>query len=218
MTVMSTSSFQCETSPELWNVRHREINVALWRRSLGGRLAEVSSRLDNLVGLDVHLWGTPEDVITRLSAWAQFLAEPELLDDVTQLAHLFAGISGEPKIGLKLGLHTKRQCPLLHEDCVGLRMICTYAGPGTLWADDESINRDQLGFRGDPTIEEANNRILRPGASLNQASAGDVLILKGCAWPGNWGRGAIHVSPDVQPSDPPRLLLVVDAVAPAFAR
>ena len=218
MTVMSSSSFQCESSADLWDVRQRAFNVAHWRRQLSGELAGVSSRLDKLNGLDVHLWGAPEDVIARLGVWTQLSAEPELLGDVKQLAHLYADVSGEPKIGLKLALHTKRQCPKLHEDCLGLRMICTYAGPGTLWAKDHAVNRDQLGFRGDATIDEANSRILKPGASLNQASVGDVLILKGCAWPGNSGRGAIHVSPDVKPSDPPRLLLVIDAVAPAFAR
>jgi hypothetical protein len=89
-------------------------------------------------------------------------------------------------------------CPGWHCDRTGIRLLCTYRGPGTEWLWDTGIDRTTL-----------------PGSVADRspdgsASAGDIVLLKGSLWQGNTGRGAIHRSPATGQGT--RWLLALDAI------
>jgi hypothetical protein len=119
-----------------------------------------------------------------------------LAADLSALTSLFADLLGCERIGFRLEVCSAAMCPKFHADRVALRMLCTYRGPGTQWID--------------PEHEDPQAAI--EGRAIAQAAAFDVVLLKGHAWPGNDGHGAVHRSPDVAPECAPRVLAAFDAV------
>ncbi|KAL0051293.1 hypothetical protein WJX82_005092 [Trebouxia sp. C0006] len=88
-----------------------------------------------------------------------------------------------------------------------LRCLCTYVGEGTYFVPNKAVNRHNwmraLGIR------DTNGFGVKSATSVQQATEWDVVLLKGEAFPGNQGAGAVHKSPDAS-AECPRLLLTVD--------
>jgi hypothetical protein len=103
-----------------------------------------------------------------------------------------------PAVGLRFARVDGPMCPFWHTDRVGLRLLFTYCGRGTQWLDDQAIDRARL-----PGIREAS-------LPLVEAQAGEIVLLKGSAWPGNETLGAVHRSPAVDPDSPARAVLTLD--------
>ncbi len=122
-----------------------------------------------------------------------------LAADLAFLAELYTDLLGCPALGVRIERLERAMCPRWHRDQTGIRLLCTYRGPGTEWLDDRRLHRLDLG-------EEATQ--LRPATGC--AEAFDIVLLKGSAWPGNAARGAIHRSP--VPDTGTRYLLAIDAL------
>jgi hypothetical protein len=120
---------------------------------------------------------------------------PALLDDVARLCELYADLVGCPWLGLRFVVLDSTMCPRFHVDRVGVRLLCTYRGPGTEWAAREALL---------PAVDTP--------ASTGRALPHDILLLKGSAWPDNGLRGAVHRSPVAGCGVRPRVLLSIDAV------
>lgn len=88
-------------------------------------------------------------------------------------------------------------CRKFHADYVAIRLLVTYAGPGTEWIEDADADRSFLG-RQDLDVQGCNAGVVREPSAIHRAVAGDVLVLKGAAFPRNEGRGAIHRSPPLE--------------------
>lgn len=116
--------------------------------------------------------------------------------DLGFLATLYADLVGCPRVGLRLEVTAAAMCPRFHADRVGVRLLCTYRGPGTEWID--------------PAFADPAAALAQGG--VRHAERGDIVMLKGDAWPGNAGRGALHRSPDVPVADAPRVLAAIDAI------
>mmetsp|Transcript_31118 Transcript_31118/g.88244 ORF Transcript_31118/g.88244 Transcript_31118/m.88244 type:complete len:112 (+) Transcript_31118:778-1113(+) len=110
---------------------------------------------------------------------------------------------------IKLEYVTTALCPRLHTDKVPARLLVTYAGAGTLYASNASVDRARLLV---PPEARGNDGAIRPEGSLLQAAPGDILLLKGDRWRGNEGCGAIHRSPHQVSKDSPRLILTIDCM------
>lgn len=67
-----------------------------------------------------------------------------------------------------------------------VRGLVTYCGPGTLFLDDQEMDRPGSGFMRFLGVDKQGHAVRRHGAVL-QADAGDVLLLKGRHYPGNAG-------------------------------
>ncbi|MEA1053236.1 DUF1826 domain-containing protein [Lamprobacter modestohalophilus] len=122
-----------------------------------------------------------------------------LANDLAFLAELYADLLGCPALGVRMERLDQAMCPRWHRDRTGVRLLCTYRGPGTEWIEDRRL--DGLNLR-----EEATQSCPASGC----AEAFDIVLLKGSAWPGNAKRGAIHRSP--APDTKGRYLLAMDAL------
>lgn len=126
-----------------------------------------------------------------------------LAADVASLMTFYRDLLGCPTIALRLNAIDKTMCPRFHVDRTGIRLICTYRGPGTLWFDDAAIDRSQL------------QDITEEHPAVAQVPTFAIALLKGAAWPGNEEHGAIHRSPPVPPGVT-RVLLTLDALWPSL--
>ena len=111
---------------------------------------------------------------------------------------VFRSALGYSDVKVKLEIVRGTRCPRFHVDYVPLRAICTFAGPGTVYAPAEACRID-----GDSVIQVAES-------AAEVACTGHWVFLKGNQWPGVKGLGAVHRSPHVSPDDL-RLVVTVDA-------
>jgi hypothetical protein len=130
--------------------------------------------------------------------------ERQLYRELEPVLTAFATIARRDAIRIELCKTHGRSCPLFHVDRVTLRLLCTLRGPGTEWLDDRGVRRKALGH-GD------NRKIVRKGALIYEVEPYQVCILKGEAYLGSSGLGAVHRSPAVPPSIDGRWYLRVDA-------
>lgn len=114
------------------------------------------------------------------------------------LVEVFGELLGCPRIGLRLELLDRPMCPRWHRDHNGIRLLCTWLGPGTEWLDDA----------GSPVTDPA--QIPGETSPSGRAAPFDLVLLKGGLWQGNAERGAIHRSPD--PAGTARCLVALDAL------
>eukprot|EP00884_Botryococcus_braunii_P001731 jgi/Botrbrau1/11559/Bobra.60_1s0012.1 len=133
--------------------------------------------------------------------------------DILGLATEFCSRMGISQVKLTMNLLNVqssptrgRICPRWHADYVTVRGLCTYMGMGTEFVRNKDADR-RLGAR--VTGADTGGYGLKDGAVPLSAGPGDVLYLKGHAYPGNEGCGAVHRSPE---AEVPRLLLVMDEV------
>lgn len=113
-----------------------------------------------------------------------------LATDVQHLARLYAALTGEDRVEVRLERVTGDGCWKFHADYVALRLITTYCGRATQWLPQGAS-------------VEAEPRTLAPG---------DVGLFKGRERAGE--RAIIHRSPPIAGTGEDRLLLVIDAPWP----
>lgn len=127
-----------------------------------------------------------------------------LLADIGHLIDLYGELLDCPRIGLRLEVLASAMCPRFHADRVGIRLLCTWIGPGTEWVEEWAVDREHLGC--------ADCGPVRDPAGIRRASSFDIVLLKGEHWQGNAGHGAIHRSPALDGCAGRRVVLVLDAV------
>jgi hypothetical protein len=133
---------------------------------------------------------------------------PLLAADVAFWVEVLMELTGASGAGVRLARVESALCPRFHVDRVVLRVVLAYVGSGTEYLLDEDVDRRWLGHaaRGAP---DAESGLIRPHGAVQRADEGAVVLLKGEAWAGNEGRGAVHRSPPASP-DAPRLVLTID--------
>lgn len=187
-----------------------DVNLAVWQRQLPEHLAAFASTLlaqDEPLAesLSIEL-ADPEDepaLHGLLSGYSDLPGQAAFLADVAWLVRAYACLLDARRIGLRLRALDGAMCPRFHVDHVPLRLITSYAGPGSQWLGEGDLARQLLGG------EEA---LPREGAVVEQIGCGHVALVKGERWMGNEGRGLIHRSPAL-PAGERRLLLTLDWLA-----
>jgi hypothetical protein len=156
-----------------------------------------------------HLDATAPEVGPLLVAIPKGEARTFLEADIRRLAGTFGTLLGRRHVHAQL--YTKRSdgCRKFHADNVTLRLLCTYAGPGTDWIPNEDLVRKHMG-RTDIDPATHNRLVLREGGSLRRSAPGEVLVFRGGAYPGQAGRGAAHRSPPLGSTGVARLVLKID--------
>ena len=130
------------------------------------------------------------------------------VEDVRLLVGVYADLFAADHVGLRLKVMGAPMCPRFHVDHVGVRMVCTYHGPGTEWLEPGDVDRSRIGHAAGGLPDTESGLILHR-APIQRLDPFDVGLFKGEAWPGNAGRGAVHRSP---PGDARRVLVTIEAL------
>ena len=169
-------------------IHSSDIGLVIWRRF---------TRLNLLVSASTVLMGQPftltvtdtPDVAARRLCRDLTLFHWALYGDFRRLARRFSALTASSVVRMRLEHVIDDSCRKFHVDAVGLRLLCTYAGPGTEWID--------------------------PGGKIRRMTTMEVAIFKGSAFPGA-GPRILHRSPPLSSGTfvgPSRLVLCIDAVS-----
>ncbi len=125
--------------------------------------------------------GTLEEVLVDLAALPS-----ELLSDISQLGSRFMQLMQVDNVHVRLEGVTSNACKKLHADYTDLRLITTYAGPGTDYAPHGDAD-----------------------CCLERLPTGAIGLFKGKLFgPGH--TPCLHRSPPIEGTDAARLVLVID--------
>jgi hypothetical protein len=133
-----------------------------------------------------------------------------LLADISMLVSLYAELLDCHQVGIRLEVLTQAMCPKFHIDRTGIRLLCTYLGPGTEWLDTAFCHSKALTATYADTDTFHQDLILHP-QGIRQAPEQALLLLKGNMWQGNQQAGIVHRSPLVTGAAS-RVLLALDAI------
>jgi len=189
----------------LGDIARPGVELAAWQRRPDPAWADwlAAMRTDDLPACRLEL--APDDATRLLNAHFDACGTPSgeprdaFVADIAGLVARFAELAATRTVRLRLDPITGDACRRWHRDCVPLRMICTYRGPGTLWVP--------------PALGAAV--LAKPDDDAPQAlafEAGDVALFKGRGWPGQeHDVGVVHRSPRIAGTGITRLVLVLDA-------
>jgi hypothetical protein len=183
-------------------------HAAVWRRMPDPAIAAAARALTQDAALDLHAAGDGAGVATGFAvALARRVPHADLaplLGDIAGLVDRFRRLLRLDVALAQIETVARDGCRYFHADRVHGRLLCTYAGPGTVIAPEEIVDRRALG-------SGSNERILRGDpARLIRLDAGDVGLLMGDLAPGESGRGVVHRSPAIAGTGIVRLVLRVD--------
>ncbi|QRO00182.1 DUF1826 domain-containing protein [Archangium violaceum] len=192
---------------DLVAIFEKHVNLCVWERPVDEALAhwlrEVCATHDFLEVRQAHV-GDPA-LGGLLTPLPESPGRSRFQQELAGLVELYADLFGAERVGLRLGTFDAPMCPRFHVDRVGVRLLCTYAGPGTEYLEERDARRARLGA----PVEGSGGTddIAWPGAVTRHLAPFAVGLLKGETWPDNEGYGTIHRSP---PGSERRLLLSVD--------
>ncbi len=204
--IQTTSSFPnaaiSEDESILADISEPSKNIAIYQRNidqLGRELHQLTEQK-----IEFRASGSVADILSQLRDYSQeyLPPSPSLIEDVTHLLGLFQQTTQASSFRVFLATVSTNMCRKFHTDVNELRMLCTYLGPGTLWAPDEAVEPVDSLARG------KSREITVDLSRAQQASTGDVVILKGALYPES--NPILHRSPTIEENGDKRLLLRID--------
>ncbi|MCA3254539.1 MAG: DUF1826 domain-containing protein [Alphaproteobacteria bacterium] len=163
-------------------LRRPDCPLAIERRDLGA-LAAIAKRLAARAPFERSAEGPPDAAVAGLGR-----LPPALRADIAALAARFAAFMAAPAVRIRLEGVVTDACRKIHADFTDVRLITTYAGPGTDYVPAGCAPDEAALLRLDP---------------------GDIGLFKGRLY----GRGhapCLHRSPPLGDSGETRLVLVID--------
>lgn len=198
---------QGQTPQVLSQVLEDGVNLAIWTRQLPVHISDFARLLLSLgepLAESITLEMAADDTQPNLRGLASGFSDLEgyeaFIAELSWLVSAYACLLGAKRIGLRLRVLEKAMCPRFHVDHVPVRLITTFAGPGSQWLEEGGMDRRQLG---QPDAEPLDD------VCIQQVGIGDVALLKGERWHGNEGLGLIHRSPALAEGER-RLILTLD--------
>ena len=169
-------------------VRTPEIGLAIWQRYTRLHLRVLALALLSRPFFTATATGSP-DVAARGLCRDLLLFDWPLYADFRHLGFRFAKLAGCAGVRMRFEHVVDDSCCKFHVDVVKLRMLCTYAGPGTEW-------------------KHCSGR-------LHRLAPMDVAVFKGSAYP-DQGPRVPHRSPALNTghfAGQSRLLLCIDTAS-----
>ena len=178
-----------------------DIELAVWQRQSAPAWAHWIDRLSAPDLPTCSFDMAPDEITAALQTSCDASGMPSgparnaLIADIADLSGAFAAVLRVSTVRLRLAVITDNACRRWHRDCVPLRLICTYRGPGTQWVPP---------VFGAPVLASADEET----AHALPLQTGDVALFKGCGWPGQTHDGGIvHRSPRIDGTGLARLVL-----------
>ncbi len=174
-----------DTADGLRAVNRTGVDLAIWNRRLSAApgLPADWPRLET-VQYEAPLHAVEAAMVDRLGTGGRALAR-----DAGALARVFADVAGVTRVRIRLDAIEGDACRRWHVDYKRLRLLCTYAGPGTVWCE-----RDAAGA----VVAAGRQRRLSVG------------IYKGMLYPGGPSGLLLHRSPRIAAAGRRRLILCID--------
>ncbi|MDG1433583.1 MAG: DUF1826 domain-containing protein [Saprospiraceae bacterium] len=186
----------------LQDIHIKTKNIAIYHR----QIQSLKTALDRVTeqSIEFRASGKKEEIIAALDIYftKNFPEHRVLLDDTLNLLSLFKKVSNSSSFRFLLATINTNMCRKFHTDINNLRMLCTYAGPGTLWLPEEAVNNKAYRTGGDDKDVVLDQNLIQ------QVDTGDVVILKGALYPES--KAIIHRSPTIEETGKKRLLLRID--------
>lgn len=182
---------------QLASIADPAINLAIWQRQLSPALAGTANGLLAAAPSDIRVTAPiagVSDALTAAMAAAGWPSAPDLVADVADLAVLAGPLMRAATLEIRLDIITGDACRKFHADYVPLRLITSYAGPGSQWLsnDDSAALAQGAGIA---------------GLDVRQLLAGEVALFKGRLLT---DVPIIHRSPPIAGSGTRRLVLVIN--------
>lgn len=193
---------QGTSSEILETILQDNVNIAIYNRGLEA----CSEEIDNLLRQDIklNLSGDINSILDQTANTISLDNYPLLFSDIEYLLSLFKKITKANSFKLFLATVNTNMCKRFHTDNNNLRLLCTYSGPGTLWLEEENVNRVAL------NALKSNKSIVIDTNKIQQAPTGAVVILKGSKYHNNDTKAIVHRSPTIEETGLKRLLLRID--------
>jgi hypothetical protein len=193
-----------------------EVDTVVLRRSLDPSLA---SALDDAAQGDLSQSSrvldpshpSLRDAVASLVANAPRALRDALVEDVSLCLRMLSSAAGARRTLATFASVVGDECTKFHQDFVRARLLVTYAGPGTVIVHRAAVDRHALDHP-PASVAAANARIVRDSRGVKSVERGDVVVLKGGAWPGI-AHGAVHRSPRVARTQDRRIVLALTQVA-----
>jgi hypothetical protein len=135
------------------------------------------------------------DAITQLceiSGAPNGAERAQLIDDVANLADVFADLMQAQFLRLRLQAVKNNACRKFHIDAITARLICTYRGTGTQYG--------------------VSSNLVDPECIMT-VPTGAPIVLRGSLWPENPASGLVHRSPPIEGTGATRFVLVLDPIS-----
>ena len=174
-----------------------QVQVCTWRREIDPAIERYLSEL-HPAGETQVLNVLSADAPPRLEFLPARPGRATLIEDLVFLREIICELLGCVAVGLRFVRIGRAMCPGWHVDRTGIRLVCTYQGPGTQWLNDQGVDRNDLHSDG------------AGDGTFIQAAQGDIVLLKGALWQDNEAFGAIHRSPELGPATSLRTLITLD--------
>jgi hypothetical protein len=193
-----------ESPQVLTDVLQDGVNLAVWRRRLTAQLEDFAQLVISLGQplADQRVIDVDEQQMPALTGLLREAADLQgyesFVADVSWLLAAYTCLLGARRVGLRLRVLQGPMCPRFHVDHVPVRLLTSYAGPGSEWLIEGAVDRREL------------HVAVPPVDNIQCLQAGEVALLKGEKWQGNEGAGLIHRSPSGRQG---RLLLSLDWLA-----
>jgi Protein of unknown function (DUF1826) len=169
-------------------IHSADSGLAIWQRFTRRNLLISASAVLMRPPFTLTVVDTPDMAARRLCHNLLLFHWP-LYADFRRLALRFAALSASPVVRMRLEHVVDDSCRKFHVDTVGLRLLCTYAGPGTEWIDAEG--------------------------KIRRMTTMEVAVFKGSAFPAA-GPRILHRSPPLSAGafvGQSRLVLCIDAAS-----
>lgn len=187
-----------------------QINLVIWQRRLPSALQKyITALTQRLNALQLRTIIAPADVDDWLAGLLP--EDPQrylFIEDVRQLAEMYADLFELTTVGLRLSLIHETMCPRFHTDHLICRMVTTYHGQGSEWLREENVDRSKLGAGAKGSPDHLSG-IYRHHQDIQQLQQGEVALLKGDGWMESQVSGIVHRSPHIHTTEK-RLLLTLD--------
>lgn len=187
----------------LKSIHQADINIAIYERNISQLQANIEEAIRGQISFNES--GSIEEVMEALNAVIEDIgiSISELVKDVYYQLQAFSEIIDSDRIKVLFSTVSSDMCRKFHTDVNYIRLLCTYEGPGTVWAPNEALEFSEDASSG--------RQRLRINEELIQyAGTGDIVLLKGALYANS--RAVYHRSPVISEFGGTRLLLRVDKI------
>lgn len=190
------------TLKSLKYIHQKGVNISIYDRDVDLLENEINSLLN--LEVEIKSKGSVDIILEEVKKVINPNEFPLVYNDIESLLYLFKKVSASENLKLLVAIVNTNMCRRFHTDVNDLRMLCTYAGSGTLWLPEDNINREALLNYGN------NESIVIDEHNIQQVDTGSVIILKGSKYVQNDTNAVVHRSPAIEGNNETRLLLRID--------